>query len=231
MVLMERVKTGIAGLDEVLGGGIPVHRHVALNGGPGAGKTSFSFEYIYRGAQMGENGIYISLEETPEDIIENMAATFPEFTDMADLISEEKMEIIKPDKFMLEDIAETLEDRIAKNNIRRAVIDSATMVRLAFKDESEYRQTTFEFFSLLRNLDITAFMTVEAPSQDLTATKFDIEHFVMDGIINLYNLGKAEQRIKAVEIYKMRGTDHRKEKIPFKMTPKGIKIFVGEKVF
>jgi len=53
----------------------------------------------------------------------------------------------------------------------------------------------------------------------------------MDGIINLYNLGKGEQRVKAVEVYKMRGTDHLKEKIPFKLTPDGIKVFVGEKVF
>jgi circadian clock protein KaiC len=228
---MKRVKTGIAGMDEVLNGGIPIHRHIALNGGPGACKTSFSFEYIYRGAQMGENGIYVTLEETPEDIIENMSATFTGFTDMAELISSKKMEIVKPDKFKLEDIAEALEERIAENDIRRAVIDSATMVRLAFKEESEYRQTMFEFFSLLRNLDITAIMTVEAPNQDLATLNFDIEHFVMDGIINLYNLGKADQRIKAVEVYKMRGTDHRKEKIPFKITPDGIKVFVGEKVF
>lgn len=228
---MERVKTGIAGLDEVLKGGIPLHRHVAINGGPGACKTSFCFEYLYRGAQMGENGLYISLEETPEDIVENMSSTFSGFTDMADLISEKKLELVKPDKFMLEDIAELLEDRITENGIKRAVIDSSTMVRLAFKDDSDYRQTTFEFFSLLRNLDVTALMAVEAPNQDLATSKFDIEHFMLDGIINLYNLGKAEQRVKALEVYKMRGTDHMREKIPFKLTPNGIKVFVGEKVF
>lgn len=228
---MERVKTGIAGLDEVLNGGIPLHRHVAINGGPGACKTSFCFEYLYRGAQMGENGLYISLEETPEDIVDNMSSVFSGFTDMADLISEKKLELIKPDKFMLEDIAELLEDRITENGIKRAVIDSSTMVRLAFKDDSDYRQTTFEFFSLLRNLDVTALMAVEAPNQDLATSKFDIEHFMLDGIINLYNLGKAEQRVKALEVYKMRGTDHKREKIPFKLTPNGIKVFVGEKVF
>ncbi len=228
---MDRVETGISGLDEVLDGGIPVHRHVALNGGPGACKTSFSFEYVYRGAQKGENGIYITLEETPEDIIENMTESFSGFTDIQQLIDDNKLEIVKPDKLLLEDIAELLEDRIAKNDIKRAVIDSATMIKLAFKDPSEYRQTMFEFFSLLRNLDITAIMVVEAPNQDLASSAFEIEHFVMDGIINLYNLGKAEQRVKAVEVYKMRGTNHRREKIPFKVTPNGIKVFVGEKVF
>ncbi|HID73174.1 TPA: KaiC domain-containing protein, partial [Candidatus Micrarchaeota archaeon] len=56
---MERVKTGIAGLDEMLNGGIPARRHVAVYGGPGAGKTSFGFEFLYRGAKAGENGVYI----------------------------------------------------------------------------------------------------------------------------------------------------------------------------
>ena len=86
-------------------------------------------------------------------------------------------------------------------------------------------------FSLLRSLDCTALMAVEAPGQDLAATGFEIEHFVMDGIINLYNLGKGETRIKALEVYKMRGTDHVRDKVPYKITPDGIKIYVGEKVF
>ncbi len=228
---MDRVKIGINGMDELLNGGIPIHRHVALFGGPGAGKTSFAFEYLYRGAVAGENGLYISLEETAEDIVENMSAAFSGIPDIKEVVASKKLEIVKPDKFMLEDIAELLEDRITSNGIRRAVVDSATMVRMAFKDESEYRQTMFEFFSLLKNLDCTAIMTVEAPNQDLAESSFGIEHFVMDGIINLYNLGREDQRIKAVEVYKMRGTDHKREKVPYKITPNGIKVFVGEKVF
>jgi len=60
---------------------------------------------------------------------------------------------------------------------------------------------------------------------------YDIEHFVMDGIINLYNLDREERRIRALEIFKMRGTDHSRDLVQFKVTPKGIKVYVGEKVF
>jgi KaiC/GvpD/RAD55 family RecA-like ATPase len=109
---MDRVKTGISGLDEMLNGGIPAGRHVALYGGPGSGKTSFCFEYLYQGAKMGENGLYISLEETADDIIDNMKNTFPLLSETAQLISENKLEIIKPDKLDLEDVANLLEDRI-----------------------------------------------------------------------------------------------------------------------
>lgn len=228
---MERVQTGISGLDEMLNGGIPQGRHVALYGGPGAGKTSFCFEYLYRGALLGEPGLYISLEETTEDIIENMRSTFPLLSDTNRLISEHKLEIIKPDKLELEDVANLLEDRITSNGVKRAVIDSATMIRLSFKNEVEYRQTLFEFLSLLRNLDVTSITTVEAMSARKEEMRFDIEHFVMDGIINLYNLDREDKRIRALEIFKMRGTDHSRDLTPFKVTPQGIKVYVGEKVF
>jgi KaiC/GvpD/RAD55 family RecA-like ATPase len=228
---MDRVKTGIAGLDEMLNGGIPTGRHVALYGGPGAGKTSFCFEFLYQGAKMGENGLYISLEETAEDIIENMKSTFPLLTETAALVDAKQLELIKPEKLDLEEVANLLEDRITSNGIKRAVIDSATMIRLAFKGDVEYRQTLFEFLSLLRNLDVTTITTVEANSARREEMRFDIEHFVMDGIINLYNLDREDRRVRALEIFKMRGTDHSRDLVPFKVTPSGIKVYVGEKVF
>lgn len=230
-MIMDRVKTGISGLDEMLNGGIPNGRHVALYGGPGAGKTSFCFEFIYQGAKMGENGLYITLEETIEDIEENMRSTFPLFTDVPQLIAEKKMEIIKPDKLELEEVANLLEERITSNGIKRAVIDSATMIRLSFKNDIEYRQTLFEFLSLLRNLDVTTITTVEASTAKREDMRFDIEHFVMDGIINLYNMDREDRRVRAMEVFKMRGTDHSRDLVPFKVTPSGIKVYVGEKVF
>ncbi len=228
---MDRVKTGIAGLDEMLNGGIPARRHVALYGGPGAGKTSFGFEFLYKGAKSGDNGVYVTLEETQEDIVENMKTTFPMFTDVNELIDEKKLNIVKPDKLQLEEVASILEIQITENDVKRAVIDSATMIKMAFKSEIEYRQTLFEFLSLLRNLDCTSITTLEATSPVKSEIKFDIEHFVMDGIVNLYNLDREDRRIRALEIFKMRGTNHSRDLVPFKVTPSGIKVYVGEKVF
>ncbi len=228
---MDRVTTGIEGLDEMLNGGIPRGRHIALYGGPGAGKTSFCFEYLYHGVQKGEKGLYISLEETPDDIVENMKSTFPLLKDVGGMVEEKSLEIVKPEKLDLEDVASLLEDRIASNDIKRAVIDSATMIRLSFKNDIEYRQTLFEFLSLLRNLDVTTITTVEANSARREELRFDIEHFVMDGIINLFALDREDRRVRALEIFKMRGTDHSRSLTPFKVTPSGFKVYVGERVF
>ncbi len=229
--IMDRVKTGISGLDELLNGGIPNRRHVALYGGPGSGKTSFCFEYLYRGAKMGEKGLYISLEETTEDILENMKSTFPMLSDVETLIESKALQIVKPDKLDLEAVAGILEEAITSNGVKRAVIDSSTMIRLSFKNEIEYRQTLFEFLSLLRNLDVTSITTVEASTSKKEEMRFDIEHFVMDGIINLYNIDRDDRRVRALEIFKMRGTDHSRDLVPFKVTPSGLKVYVGEKVF
>lgn len=228
---MERVSTGISGLDEMMKGGIPRNRHVAVYGGPGAGKTSVGFEFLYRGAKAGEPGVYITLEETEEDVVDNMKNTFPMMEDVADLVKHKKLEVVKPDKLELEEVANILEDRIGKNKVKRAVIDSATIIRLSFKNDIEYRQTLFEFLSLLRNLECTTITTLEATTNRKEALTFDIEHFVMDGIINLYNLDREERRIRALEIMKMRGTDHSRDIVPFKVTPSGIKVYVGERIF
>jgi len=227
---MDRVKTGIEGLDKMLNGGIPKNRHVALYGGPGCGKTSFAFEYIYRGAKMGEAGVYISLEETKDDIINNMSSTFPMFDDVEKLIDEHKMEIIKPDTLGLDGVSIILEDRILNNNVSRVVIDSLTIMK-AISGDKDYRPMLFEFLSLLRGLDCTSITTLEASKINKQTIEYSIEHFVMDGIINLYNLDREDERIRALEIFKMRGTNHSRKLVPFKVTPSGIKVYVGEKVF
>lgn len=229
---MEKIKTGISGLDEMLMGGIPKNKHVALYGGPGCGKSSFGFEFLYRGAHFGENGLYVTLEETEEDLQENMKSVFSNLSsDIDSLIKSKNLQITKPDKLDLENTAELIENQISENNVKRVVIDSATMIRLSFENELEYRQTLFEFFSLLRNLDCSVMMTLEASHPRKEQLTFDIEHFVMDGIIAIYNLEQGDRRVRALEILKMRGTDHSRELVPFKVTPNGIKVYVGEKVF
>ncbi|MEW6528407.1 MAG: ATPase domain-containing protein [Candidatus Micrarchaeota archaeon] len=228
---MERIKTGISGLDEMLNGGLPKNKHVAISGGPGCGKSSFTFEFLYRGVTFGENGLYITLEETEDGMIENMKNTFYEFKDLDQFINEKKLQVIKPEKFELEEIAELVENQISDNKVGRVIIDSATMIRFSFENQLNYRQTLFEFFSLLRTLDCTVMMTLEASNARKEELTFDIEHFVMDGIINLYNHEQGERRVRALEIFKMRGTDHSRELVPFKVLPDGIKIYVGEHVF
>ncbi len=230
-VMLQRVKTGIQGLDDMLQGGIPARRHVALSGGPGCGKTSFSFNFLYAGAKAGENGIYITLEETEDEIIENMKATFVGWNDIDSLVNDHKLIITKPEKMALDSISEIIENAVIEYNVKRFVIDSATMIKMTFDSLREYRQTLYEFFALLRNLDSTGILTVEVEYSKKDMIKYDIEHYVADGVINLYAVQQGEKIVRAVEVMKMRATDHTRGIVPFKILPNGIKVYVGEKVF
>jgi circadian clock protein KaiC len=229
---MDKIKTGISGLDEMLNGGIPKKRHVAVFGGPGTGKTSLAFEYLYHGAkEEGQNGLYLTLEESPEDIIENMKNQFGQFTDVDDLIKKKKLFFETPENFTVESILEALEGKIVQNDVERAVVDSSTMLKAMFEKESDYRRTMVEMFNLLKKLECTVLVLVEADTSEKEKITFSIEHYILDGIFNIYNLDKGDRRIRALEIFKMRGTDHSRELVPFKVTPSGIKVYTGEKVF
>lgn len=229
---LDRVKTGIYGLDEMLMGGIPRRRHVALYGGPGTGKTSLGFEYLFRGALDGEAGVYITLEESPEDIIDNMKSQFPALAEAIDTAIESQFLFVEqPKDYTFDSLAKILEEKIVVNNVKRAVVDSSTMIRAMFEKESEYRKVMVEFMNLLKSLDCTSFVIVEAESSKKEELRFGIEHYVLDGIINLYSLDRGGHRVRALEIFKMRGTDHSRDLVPFKVTPEGVKVYVGEKVF
>jgi len=69
---MERITTGIIGLDKYVGGGYPKNSVILISGGPGTAKTTFSLQYIYKGANISENGVYISFEQEPKDLKESV---------------------------------------------------------------------------------------------------------------------------------------------------------------
>src|SRR2546422_5116659 len=69
---LERVPTGIKGLDELLGGGFPDGRCILIVGSPGSGKTTFALQYLYHGAMLGETGLYVTLDEHPDHVKRNL---------------------------------------------------------------------------------------------------------------------------------------------------------------
>ncbi len=215
----------------MLNGGIPARRHIAVSGGPGSGKTSFSFQFLYYGAKNGEPGVFITLQERVDDIIENMQHTFTAFTDIPQLVEEKKLIIARPDRFDFDGIAEILENAMAEQEVKRFVLDSTTIIKMAFSSLHEYRQTLYEFFCFLRNVDCTGMITVEVEHSSRTGMKYDIEHYVADGVINLYQVDQGEKRIRALEIMKMRATDHHRGLVPFKVMPDGIVVYPSERVY
>jgi len=232
---VEKAKFGVSGLDELLEGGIPKGHHVIVCGGPGSGKTLACAEFIYRGAQAGDNGIYISVEETKEKLIENIKTTFPDWKDFDKLMEEKKIlvEKIYPggsinsfDKF-----ANKIQELAMENSAKRITIDSSTILKSLFDSPREYRMYLFALLEFLSRMDATVFITMELANPEREELVYEIEQFLADGVIMLYNLVRGEERVRAVEILKMRGTSHSHRVVPFKITTTGLQVFPSEKIY
>ncbi|MDY6777394.1 MAG: ATPase domain-containing protein, partial [Candidatus Nanohaloarchaea archaeon] len=117
MPVTERVETGIEGLDDLLNGGIPVNHSVFLAGPAGSGKTTFCLEFLYRGAEKGENGLYISFEETKEQILGDL----PFDWDLQQYLDSGTINVVKYDPYQYEDIIDLVRSSVKDNQAQRVV--------------------------------------------------------------------------------------------------------------
>ena len=229
---VERVKTGIEGLDRMLEGGIPKNNCVLVCGGPGTGKTSVCLEFLYRGAKLyGEKGAFISLEESPETIVKNFMASFPKLGDITELIDSKMISLMKVKKFDLQSFADIVQSYVNDLGVSRVAIDSSTVLKLYFKTPTEFRTNMFDVIEFLKKTNCTALFTAEMPVSSRKGMKADVEQFFSDGVIILYNFEKGLKRVNAIEILKMRGTSHSKHLVPLAITSEGVKVFPEEKVY
>ena len=229
---VDRVSSGVKGLDKMLRGGIPRNQSVLVVGGPGTGKTSLAVQFLYKGALDGERGLFLSLEEKPERIVENAAAAFPGWKDFRELVKKQKIQFTKIDKWTYEQFIDTITTYVSQYKTTMCVIDSLSVMELYFDRAYEYRKKLFDLMSFLGGQECTTMLTHELPSSESKRMTHPLAQYVADGVIALYKLEKTmEKRIRAIEIVKMRGTEHSMEMVPFAFTSEGIKVFEGEKVY
>lgn len=227
MIILERTKVGIPGLDELTGGGIPKGSNVLLSGGPGTGKTIFATQYLYSGAmQFGEPGVFVTLEGNVRDIAWNMESFQWDIKSLQDqgmfTIYKLNMEFIK-DKDMLETKLEEQLNEIAKEvqeiNAKRLVVDSTTVFG-AYLEPSLLRTTLFKLCDKLKTFGCTTILTSETQSNKNVFSAFGVEEFVVDGVITLY----FSPPNRSLFVRKMRGTNHDKNPHPFDITSKGVVV-------
>ena len=225
---IERIKSGIRGLDELIEGGFPKNSTILISGGPGTGKTLFSLQFLVQGAsKYNEPGVYISLEEDPQRIISYTTAIFN--WPIKKLVEEKKMEMVKSDIFEFDKFKALIETHVERINAQRLVIDPITVMSLFFEKPLQIRRSLLALDRLLKKLGCTTLITCEIPEGHRSISSFGIEEFTSDGIIVLYYLSRGFPR--AIAIRKMRATDHDTNIHPFEITREGIVIYPSEKVF
>ncbi len=236
-VQSKRVKTGITGLDDMLSGGIPHASQVILAGGPGAGKTLLSFEFLYRNAKLGNKGILFALEEDGDKLMSNIKATFSQFQDINDLI-EKRMIIIdgrSPDSELSDKSAESeyefgkiisdMESVILAEGANLIVIDSSSVLDLLVQTPLAYRRMMLSLSSNFRRLGVTSILVSETYNPERSKLEFRPEYFLFDGIIMMYQMENELRRMFGLEVIKMRGTKHSFYTAPYDITSSGVKVF------
>lgn len=203
---VDRVSSGIPGLDKLIEGGFKGGSINLVCGGAGSGKTTFAVQFLLEGLKKGEAGIYITFEEKREKLYEDMR-------DFGwDMEQYEKAGIFKfleytPEqiKHVLVEGGGTVDAIITQMGVKRLVIDSITSFSLLFQDELTKKESSLALFELINRWGCTAVLTSEAiqmAQEDMSVTL----QFEVDSIIILYHFKKEGVRTRAIEILKMRGT-------------------------
>lgn len=222
-----RVTTGIPGLDELLEGGFVNGSTILVTGGTGTGKTTFCGQYILEGLKKGEPGIYITLEEDPEDIktdLERLGFDFEKY---------EKSGIFKfvyQNPFEVSDISSTIVDVINSIDAKRVVIDPISLIGMYMKDPAVLRKRLFEIIRMLKKTGTTALITSEILDNEIgergggSLSREGVTEFVADGVIVINLFGIGEGITRSLLIRKMRRTKHGTDVYPMEITNKGLII-------
>jgi circadian clock protein KaiC len=220
----QRLSTGIAGLDEMMGGGIVVGDSLVMAGPAGSGKTTFAMQFVASGLRDGEAAVIAVFEEHPEIYLER-AKTFG--VDFRDAVRQGKLRIIylRPLDLSVDETLAEIRDSVERIRATRVVIDSITGFEMALAPtfREDFRESLYRLIGALTGLGVTMYSTVEVmESRDMfRLTGYQIS-FLTDDIINQRYVEIEGELRKALAVVKMRGSDHSREFRAYDITPTGV---------
>ena len=224
--MLERLKTGVLGLDELMHGGIPENQTVLVTGTAGSGKTLLAMQFDYTGVKKYQQPtVYLSFEETIESI-RNNAMNFG--WDFKPLEKDGKFSFIKYDPYHVEDFLTTLEAKIREIGAKRVVIDSVSALSFFVREKSEYRRMVFHLSQILQRLQCTSILLSEIVPGMPGLSRNGVEEFIADAVVVLYYRRINSTFSRAIQVWKMRGTKHSEKLHPYKITDKGMEVFHKE---
>lgn len=229
----ERVKVGIEGLDDMLGGGLIPNSICVIIGTYGTGKTTFSLNFIHEGLEKNENVIYISLEESKDRIQTYMKQKGWKPEDYLD----KSLHILKldPTDFNLANtrIKKELPGLIEELNATRVVIDPISLFEDLFTSDSESRQEMYRFSEGIRDKRCTILMTSETHPDNMFSSRHGIIEYLADTVILLRYVRPGDQTNVhlALEVVKMRMSSHSREIKPYDILQDKISVYSEASVF
>ena len=228
-VLLEKSSSGIQGLDEITEGGLPKGRPTLICGSAGCGKTMFAMQFLVEGAQNDEPGVFVSFEETQEELEKNFASlgidlkTLEEQKKFAvEYIYMERSEIQETGEFDLEGLFIRLAYAVKQIGAKRIVLDTIEAIFSGLPNEFILRAELRRLFSWIKTNGLTAIITGERGENSLT--RYGLEEYVADCVILLDNPVVDKISTRNLRIIKYRGSSHGYNEYPFLMDEDGISV-------
>jgi KaiC domain protein len=228
-----RVDLGIEGLDEMIQGGVPERSLLVAMGAAGTGKTTFGLQYLQRGLEKDQKAIYISLEESRDDVVQ--AATEKGWS-FDEYLQNDELAIVDLDPIemanSLTSIRGDLPRLVDAFDAERLVLDSVSLLEMMYDNQAERRTEIFDFTRALKKAGVTTMLTSEASDDNPYASRHGIIEYLTDGVFVLqYVRSEFRETRLAVEIQKIRNANHSRETKPYEITNGGISVYQQANIF
>jgi circadian clock protein KaiC len=228
--VLPKTPTGIQGLDEVTGGGLPKGRTTLVCGNAGCGKTLFAIEFIVRGAkQFNEPGVFMSFEETEKELTINVASLgfdLDKLTEqkmiMLDHVHIERSEIEDTGEYNLEGLFIRLNYAIDSIGAKRVVLDTVESLFAGLQNPLVLRSELRRLFRWLKEKGVTAIITAERGENGLT--RQGLEEYVSDCVIVLDHRVTEQTSTRRLRVVKYRGSLHGTNEYPFLIYESGFSV-------
>lgn len=233
-----KVPTGIAGFDEITGGGLPRGRTTLIVGGSGSGKTILALQFLVHGAKdRDEPGIFVAFEETPSRIIAN-AETFgwnlPQLqeTDLFFLDAQPAPDLVHSGSFDLSGMLAALGAKAQEMGARRIVFDALDIVLALLPGAAAQRREIYRLHAWLLEHGLTGIVTLKADHEEGTPNRqpFGFMQFMVDCAVILNHsvvLGVSQRNLR---VQKYRGSSFDENESPFLIGPKGFEVAVSRTI-
>ncbi len=220
---LSKAPTGIRGLDEILEGGVPRGRTTLVAGNPGTGKTLLGLEFLVRGArEFGENGVVVSFEETPAELVQNVASLGFDLKGLVDAgrvaiehVRIERSEIEDTGEYDLEGLFIRLDDAVRSVGAKRVVIDTMESLFAGLPNLLIVRAELRRLFRWLKTRRLTTIITGERGGGTQGVTREGLEEYVSDCVILLDNRVDEQISTRRLRVLKYRGSVHGANEYPF----------------
>jgi circadian clock protein KaiC len=241
----------VEGLNELIGGGFPRGRVILVLGGPGTGKTILAAQFLYKGiSQYGENGIFVSLDESQDHFYSEMlkfgwdfkkaeeegkflfidATRLSRVAILKEKMMKEETSSLRGKQLQIDKLIEELQAEIQQIGAKRVVLDTLASLFYRFLDTIERRTASVDLIESLSDLGATTVVTTELSYLGLERNLMD-EEFLVHGVIMMQTLFSGGTTTRALQVEKMRGANVNPNLVPYTIDKNGIEIFPAMSVF